>query len=206
MKIIFIANNELSTNCYFEDETNIEMKKKYRPLSIEGEKLALKLAKEEIFNDVERIYSDTTNGSIASAKYLAERLNQDIIVNKKVHDCKIGDLKGKTIKMLSYFQEHDFSFKLVGGESLTECGNRVSSFIRKVIEEGYESIAVYLPKRCIMAYLINHTETEYNLDERLILTYKDEVIMGNTEEKLDVFILEYEGKELVNIKNYKMEN
>jgi broad specificity phosphatase PhoE len=205
MRIVLISNNELSTNCYFEDEPNIETKKKLRPLNIEGEVLAKKLSKEELFEDIERIYADASSGSISSAKYLAERLNQDIIVNKRLYDCKIGDLKGKTIKMLSYFQEHDFTFKLPGGESLQECGNRIVSFIRSVINEGYENVAVYLPKRCMMAYLMNHTETGYNLDERLILTYKDEVILGNSDEKVDVFIVEYHNKEVNNIKNYKME-
>ncbi len=206
MKIVLISNNELATNCYFEDESSIENKKKYRPLSIVGEKLAGRLAKEEILSDVERIYSDNSNAALSSAKYLADKLNQDIIVNKKIYDCKIGDLKGKTIKMLSYFQEHDFSFKLVGGESLNECGTRIASFIRKAIDEGYDSIAVYLPKRCIMAFLLSHTETGYNLDERLILSYNDEVIMGNTDEQVDTFILQYRDKKLIGIKTYKMED
>ena len=205
MKIVLISNNELSTSCYFEDETNLELKKKMRPLSIEGEKLAVKIAKNDFLNNVERIYADASCGALASAKYLAERLNQDIIVNKKIYDCKIGELKGKTVKMLSYFQEHDFTFKLDGGESLKECGVRISSFIRKIINEGYESIAVYLPKRCIMSYLIEHTKPSYNLDERLILTYNEEVILGNADEPVDIFILDYSDKKLDNICNIKLD-
>lgn len=205
MRIILISNNEFSSNCYFEDENNIEVKKKFRPLSTTGEKLAARIAQEDILSDVERIYADSSSGAISSAIYLAENLNQDIIISKKLHDCKVGDLKGKTIKMLSYFQEHDFSFKLDGGESLSECGTRISSFIRKIINEGYDCVAIYLPKRCILSYLINHTETGYNLDERLILTYKSEVILGNNEEQADIFVLEYDEKELINIKSIKLD-
>ncbi len=205
MKIILVSNNELSNNFYFEEETNIETKKKFRPLSIEGEQQAKKLAKKDIFNNIERIYSDASVSNIDSAKYLAEVLKQDVIINKRLHDIKIGDLKGKTVKMLSFFQEHDFTFKLDGGESLKDAGVRISSFIRNILNDSYENIVIYLPKRCILAYLINHTSAEFNLDDRLVLSYNDEVILGNTDETMDIFELTFEKRELKKIAIIKEE-
>ena len=200
MKVILIANNLLSTSCYFEDEDSIEIKKKLRPLSIKGEELAKKLSKLECLSDVEKIYSDASSSSISSAKYLAESKDMDIYVNKKLYDCKVGNLNGKTVKMLSYFQEHDFKFKLDGGESLQDCGMRISYVMSKIVKDGLDNVVVFLPKRCIMAYLINHADTEFNLDERLIITYNGEIILGNDDEDIDIFEIEFKESKLEDIR------
>ncbi len=199
MNIYLVSNSNFSSNFYFIDEISLEDKKKFRPLSLEGENIARKIAKQEYFKDIERIYSDASLSCINSAKYLVEKLNQDVIITEKLEDIRIGDLNGKTVKMLSYFQEHDFDFKLNKGESLKEGGIRISSFIRNIINEGYKDIVIYLPKRCILAYLLNHTKKEYNLDEKLVLSYNDNIILGNSDDFIDILKLSYEKNELKNI-------
>lgn len=205
MNIYLVSNNNLSSNFYFVDEISIENKKKFRPLSIEGENIARKIAKQECFKEIEKIYSDASLGCINSAKYLAELLNQDVVITDALEDIKIGDLNGKTVKMLSYFQEHDFDFKLNRGESLKEGGIRIASFIRNIINEDYKSVVIFLPKRCILAYLLNHTETEYNLDEKLVLSYDEQIILDNSDDFVDILKLSYEKNELKNITVLKLE-
>lgn len=200
MKLFLISNNLMATNLYYEDELNIEKKKAFRPLSIEGEKLACKLVQEECFNDIERIYADESNSSITSANYLASKLNLDLVVNSKINDFKVGDLQNKTLKMLSYFQEHNFDFKTEGGESLNECQKRIDNFIKKLIMDDYEKVCIYLPKKCLMSYLLKYTKQEFNLEDNLILEYKDNIIMGDIESDIDIFELLFEGLDLKGIK------
>ena len=201
MKIFLIACTELSNNIVFTNETDIEVKKKYRTLNPKGDMISKKLAKMDEFEGLEAIYSDMSFGSIELAKNLAYEKDLLINVNKKIYDCKIGNLDGKSIKMLSYFQERNFDFKLEKGESLNECGRRITAFIDEVLEDGYKTVAVFMPKRCIMAYLINHTDVGYNLDESLVLTQNEKVILDNTGQLCNIYEITYDGKEVEKIKN-----
>jgi 2,3-bisphosphoglycerate-dependent phosphoglycerate mutase len=206
MKIFLIASTELSNNIVFTNETDIEIKKKFRTLNPKGDMVSKKLAKMEEFDNIEAIYSDMSFGSIELAKNLAYEKDLLINVNKKIYDCKIGNLEGKSIKMLSYFQERNFDFKLEKGESLNECSKRVTAFIDEVLEDGYNQVAVFMPKRCILAYLINYIEVGYNLDESLVLTQNDKIILDNTGQLCNIYEITYKGKEFVDIKNLSINN
>ena len=204
MKLIMVSINEIANNIYFENETNIENKKKFRNLSDRGKDLAKKIALDERLSDVERIYADEASYTIDAASYLAKTIDMEVVVNTRLHDLKVGDLKNKSIKMLSYFQEHDFNFKLNMGESINECGKRIQGFIHKLIDDGYEKVIMYLPKRCMLSYLINYVDTDFNLDDRLILTYEDEVILGLEDEEVNIVGIDYSGKN-IKIENIKVD-
>lgn len=201
MKIFLIACNELSNNIVFTNETDIELKKKYRTLNPKGDMVSKKIAKMDELEGVEAIYCDMSFSSIELAKNLAYEKDLLINVNKKIYDCRIGNLEGKSIKMLSYFQERNFDFKLEKGESLNECSKRITTFIDEVLDDGYNQVAVFMPKRCIMAYLIHHTDIGYNLDESLVLSQNEKVILDNTGQLCNIYEITYKDKKFDKIKN-----
>jgi broad specificity phosphatase PhoE len=199
MTLYLIANNDLATNLFFADITNIETKKSLRVLNQDGIKSAKNLAKSEMFEQTEKIYSAPDAGSIMTSSYLANRLNEEVIVKNDLHDCVVGDLNGKSVKMLGYFQERDLNYKLYNGESLNECHERIKENITDIINDNYENIAVFLPKRSIFAYLLKYTKHGFNLDERMVLEYNDQVIMGDTESDLEIIKLTINNFEITNI-------
>ncbi len=184
MRIYLIANNLLFSNLIFDENFTMEEKMAIRPLNTMGRK------NKEILNlkNISRIYSANQVSCIENATYLAEKENIEVLITNKLNDCKVGNLKNQSIKMLSYFQEHDFNFKQPGGESLNECSARIARMIN-YIGKTNEDTAVFLPRRAILSYLLKHTKQGFNLDDRLVLLNDDEVLMENTEEDMEIFEL-----------------
>lgn len=200
MKLYLISNNLYENNISYTDKNNLELKKMTRPLSIEGEELAKNISVLDIFNHTNIIYSSEFAGAIATSKYLANRLNKQINIDDSLNDCKIGELGNRSIKMVSFMQEHDFDIKLNNGESLAEVGNRVKNSIEKLLYTNYEKIALFTHRRSILGYLVLVAKTGYNLDDNLIIEFKDKVIYDDTFKDADIIELEFDGRELLDIK------
>ncbi len=182
MNMYLICNNMLSNNINFINEMSIEEKKMLRPLSSEG----LSLSRKIILENINKIYSSEDIASIETANIIGEKnlLNVNLVNN--LFDCKVGNLKKQSLKMLSYFQEHDFNYKLESGESLNECSVRVENEIKKILKFD-ENIVVVLPRRALFSYLLKLTTNDFNLDERLVLTNDDDVIMESFNDSIEIF-------------------
>lgn len=191
MKLYLICNNMLSGNICFDLAMDIEKKKSLRPLSISGAKCA-----SEIKVNVNTVYTSFYLSSIETAKYISERNNVDMYLDKNLNDCKIGELQKQSLKMLSFFQEKDFDYKLEGGESLNECGKRIEKVINK-IRENEEDAAICLPRRALFSYIAMHSTHGFNLEERLVLTNEDDILMESTEDTIEIFALEFDGNNVL---------
>ncbi len=191
MTIYLISNNLLSNNVAFDLDFDIERKKEVRPLSSAGVKASVKIN----IGKIEKIYSSTYVSSIETAKYLAEKKDLNVFITEELNDCLVGNLKNQSIKMLSFFQEHDFDFKQPGGESLNECQKRINKVIEK-IRFSEDDAAIFLPRRALLSYLIKYTAHGFNLDDRLVLLNNDEVIMENTEDDIEIFKLVFDGEDV----------
>ncbi|MFI3260368.1 MAG: histidine phosphatase family protein [bacterium] len=191
MNIYLICNNLLSKNTSFDKNMDIEKKKMLRSLSIKGVELSKKI-------DIETtaVYSSTYISTIETAKYISEKNDIDIILNESLNDCVIGDLKNKTLKTLSYFQEKDFDYKLESGESLNECSSRIEYVIDN-IRENEENAVVFLPRRALFSYISKFCEKDYNLDERIVLAYKEKIMLDENEDDIEIFKLTFEEEEVI---------
>lgn len=200
MEIYLICNNLFENNLTYADKQDIEKKKMTRPLSVEGENLARDLSLNEEFNDVTLIYSSMFASSLSSAKYLAERLNKNIMVDENLNDCKVGDLRNKSLKMVKFMQNHDFNIKLNNGESLEEVGNRIEKAISKIIYiNGNRKVAVFTHKRTMLGYLIKHGNPGYNLDDNLVVEYEDKVVYNESEKDCDIVKITFDNKKVVDM-------
>ena len=192
MEVYFICNNLFENNLSYNNRQDIEQKKMTRPLSIEGESVAKNIAILDDFMDVNSIYSSMYASSLASAKYLANRLDKIIIIDEDLNDCKIGTLGSKSLKMVKFMQNHDFNIKLNGGESLEEVGNRMERVVHKILDIGKNKIAVYTHKRALLGYLIRNAQTGYNLDDDLIVEFNDKVIYSEADKDADIVKVTYD--------------
>lgn len=178
MKTIFlIANNLVVDNITYISKESIDERRSKRPLSAQGEKAALKLAKIKGLDCVSNIYSSGYASAIATAKYLSSRLEIPIIIDNNLNERKIGNFP-EGLK-LSYFkdsQEHDFNYKLPSGETINDTKKRMTTYIKNILAKDDDYIAVFTHQIAINSFLLNYCEASYNLDDHLILNYKERVV------------------------------
>ena len=197
MTIYLVSNNLVIDNIEYETDESVEEKRISRPLSIDGEKAAVKIVKKIKANV---IYSSNYASAIATARYYSEYINETIYINSFLNDAKIGKIGNRNIKMLRFMQERDFDFKFERGESMNETSNRLNLVINRIIKKHMNSnIVIYTHKRAIMAYLFKYLDKGYNLDDRLILTYNEKVIIDDVENDVDIIKIEYEHGNIVNV-------
>ena len=104
------------------------------------------------------------------------------------------------ISMLRYMQDRNHNFKYPEGESLNDTKNRMLRIIHKIVKDG-EDCVVFTHKRAILSLLLEYCETGFNLEESLILSYNDKVILDDVENDIDLIEIEFEDNKVINIKN-----
>ena len=205
MTTIYLINNSLTmNNIMFPVKESLEQKREKRILSIEGEEESKRLANLAYLQNVQAIYSSSYVMSIATAKYLAKHLELDIHIKSEIGERVIGNLGDKKIRMISELQENDFNYKLSGGESLNEVKSRMVRFIKQILEKHEDkTVALFTHNVAITCLLSEWCKKGFNLDNRLILNYKEEAIIDGAWDGINIIELVFDGKELVSIKRKK---
>ena len=198
MKVYLISNNLLLEDLSYENTANLDVIRMSRPLSIEGEKIANMLSKKDYLSSVSKIYSSFYSSALSTSKYLSNILDLPINMSMELNECKVGYLGSKNMKMVKGLQDHEFTYKLNGGESLSDVGNRLNIFLKRVCNSNID-IAMFTHKRAILGLLLKYAKVGYNLDENLILTYNDKVIYDDSETDIDIYELEIEESKIINI-------
>ena len=191
-------------NLSFPDKESLEQKREKRILSIEGEEESRRLANNKDLQNVQEIYSSSYVMSIATAKYLARKLEEEIQIVSEIGERVLGNLGDKRIRMVNELQENDFDYKLSGGESLNEVKRRMVRFLSSLLEKHCDkTIALFTHNVAITCLLSNWCTKGFNLDNRLILNYQDEAIIDGAWDGINIIELIFDGKELVSIKRKK---
>jgi len=198
MKIYLISNNLFADGLNYESGVDLELIRMVRPLSINGELNAEKIAENNLFQNVTKIYSSFHSSALSTSKYLANKYNLEINLDANFNDCKVGYLGSKNMKMVKGLQDHDFNYKLSNGESLAEVGTRLLNEINKLVSNK-EDIVIFTHKRAILGYLLKYAKVGYNLDDNLILEYNNKQIYDDSDSNYDIYELTFEGRELIDI-------
>ena len=196
MTLYWVINNLVVDNILYETDEGLEEKRINRPLSIEGEKASVKLVKKI---DASIVYSSSYASSIGTAKYYASYKNIDVNINSFLNDLRIGDLGRRNIKMLRFMQERDFDFKFNRGESLNDVNKRMNIAIDRIIKKnGNKNIVIFTQKSAITGYLLDKLEHGYNLEDRLVLSFNERVIIDDNLSDVDIIKLELEKGKVIN--------
>lgn len=198
--LYLVSNNYVENNLSYSNGESLEAKREKRPLSIEGEEAAKKLSSLEEMQEINVIYSSGYASAIATAKYCASNLELSINVDNKLNERKIGLFEDKTLRFFKEHQEHDFNYKLSGGESINSTKIRITNAIKNILNKNQDlNILIVTHNTAITSYLLNYCEKGFNLDDRLILNFKDNVVVDGTSNGLDIFKLEFEAEKVINI-------
>ena len=202
LTLYLVSNNLVIDEIVYETDESLEEKRLNRPLSIEGEKLAIKIAK-KIKADV--IYSSSYASSIDTAKYFSSLIKKNIVINSFLNDLKLGDLGRRNIKMLRFMQERNFDFKFNHGESLLDVNKRMSIAINKILKKEYKDLVIFTQKSAILGYLLDKLDKGYNLEDRLILSFKGNVILDDADVSANIIKIVFEKDKIIECIQLDME-
>ena len=195
MVLYLVSNNLVLDNIVYETDESLLEKRINRPLSIEGEKNAVKIVK---LINANVIYSSCYASSLATAKYYASYKKLNINISSFLNDALIGEMDNRSIKTLRYMQEKDFDFKFRRGESLNEVCTRMNIALKRIIKKnGNSDLVVFTHKRAILGYLLSYLDKGYNLDDRLILSFNDKMIIDEAHHDIDIIKLTFVKDKLV---------
>ncbi len=196
MTLYLVSNNLVVDNILYETDEGLEEKRINRPLSIEGEKASVKLVKKI---DASIVYSSSYASSIGTAKYYASYTKIDVNINSFLKVLSIGELGRRNIKMLRFMQERDFDFKFNRGESLNDVNKRMNIAIDRIIKKnGNKDIVIFTQKSAITGYLLDKLEHGYNLDDRLVLSFNERVIIDDNLSDVDIIKVVLEKGKVIN--------
>ena len=199
--IYLISNGLVLKNINYETDETLETKREKRILSIEGEARSKELVKNPFLNKVNKIYTSNYVVSMETAKYLANSLELEINVYKELKERTLGFLKDKRISMVNEMQENDFDYRLDGGESLNDVKRRMLKFLKTVlVNDENQTIAIFTHNVALTGLLSEFCTKGFNLDNRLILNYNDNVIIDGQSEDLKIIELVFDKTDLVSIK------
>ena len=201
--LFLVSNNLVIDNILYETDEGLEDKRINRPLSIEGEKASVKLVKKI---DASVVYSSSYASSIASAKYFASVKKCNIVINSFLNDLRVGDLGNRNIQMLRFMQERNFDFKFNRGESLSDVNKRMNIAIDRILKKNSnKNIVIFTQKSAITGYLLDKLEKGYNLDDRLILSFNDKVIIDDANQDVNIIKICFEKGKIIDCDAIEME-
>lgn len=181
MFVYLISVNNYASSIVYDESLSIEDKRKQRPLSVAGLRLSSKVK----IDNIDKIYTSNYVSDISASTFLNEYSNASVVITDKLHDLLVGKLKSKSLQMVSYFQERDFSHKCDDGESINDAHDRLDNFIKSLT---HMNVAIYLPRRLMYSYLVKNMNSDFNGEDRLaIINEEGDVVMDHNEEDIEIF-------------------
>ena len=168
-------------------------------LSSEGEKRAEVLCNIEELNNVDRIFTSNSARAIATAKYLAEKNNIKIELDKRIDERIFG------VKTLNDLPE-DFNklsfdnkkFKMENGESFNEVDSRFINFINDLLDQDSNKNVLVIHGLILLSYL--ETICDFSFDGNVFdIKYKNKVIINGNPKSPSVYKITYNNKEVIDV-------
>ena len=169
-------------------------------LSAEGEKRAEGLCNIAELNNIDRIFTSNSVRAIATAKYLAEKNNIKIELDKRIDERILGvktlnDLP-KDYNKLSFDNK---DFKMESGESFNEVDNRFINFIDDLLDQDSNKNVLVIHGLILLSYL--ETICDFSFDGNTFdIIYKNKVIINGNPKSPSVYKITYdENKEVIDV-------
>lgn len=169
-------------------------------LSTEGEKRAEELCNIEELDNVDRIFTSNSVRAIATAKYLAEKNNIKIELDKRIDERIFGvetlnDLP-KDFNKLSFDNKN---FKMKNGESFNEVDSRFINFINDLLEQDSNKNVLVIHGLILLSYL--ETICDFSFDgNNFDIKYKNKVIINGNPKSPSVYKITYnDNKEVIDV-------
>ncbi len=196
--LYFVSNNLVSkTNVIYPKKTSFKKARIQTMLSKKGEESALSLLKMKVLEEVEVVYTSEYFGAMNTGKYLAEEKRLELVIDERLNERLVGELGNNEFRYLKGMQEHDFNFKLPNGESINDVQKRMEDFLLDTLISPEKNILIVTHNIALLSLLAKYCNKGYNLYDRLILDYHDEVVFDGTFHEIDLIEFIYDEDKCV---------
>ena len=202
MKHLYFVSNNLMTQLrvVYPKHTTFKQLREQTVLSIEGEEKAKSLTHIKDLENIQMVYSSSYFSAINTGKYMAEEKNLDVIVDERLNERIVGDLGSNEFRYLKGMQEHDFNYKLENGESIYEVQKRMEDFLLDILLSPEKDILIVTHNIALLSLMAKYCNKGYNLYDRLILDYQEEVIFDGTFHPIDIIEFVFDENKCVGIR------
>lgn len=173
-------------------------------LSVEGEEKAESLCNIAELNNIDRIFTSNSVRAIATAKYIAEKNNIKIELDKRIDERIFGvkflsDLP-KSYNKLSFDNK---DFKIEKGESFNEVDSRFIDFIDDLLDQDSNKNVLVIHGLILLSYL--ETICDFSFDGSVFdIKFKNKVIINGNPKSPSIYKITYdENKKVIDIDNIK---
>lgn len=177
---------------------SLQLQNEKMPLSIEGEELASNVSKESELQNIDVVISSNYVRAMATAKYISNANNVNLIVNSAFGERKFGVNSWDELPSgFELRQNDDVNYKIGDGESQKEVRERVYKALMKVIDEYKDKRIVIVSHGSAILWLLKQW-CDVNLKNKCI-TFNDKLIIYDNIFNCTTFKLEFDDKRLVDI-------
>lgn len=210
---IYITRHSIPMNMYpsIKNDDEFQTKNEKQILSVEGEKRAEKLSELKELQDVDVVISSNYVRAIATAKYVADKNDKDIIIQDDFGERKFGNINSYSELPKDFFerQAKDETYKLPGGESRMEVTERIFNALNYVLNE-YKNKKIFIATHgtalsCLFSKIAIVVFTDYK-EYKMNLYFNDKLIFDDVRfDAPELFKLEFdENNKLTDLKNVKI--
>ncbi len=190
----------------YDAKESEQIRNEKNPLSVEGENLALKMSMYEDLQDIDVIYSSHYVRTMSTAKYIALNNHIKLNVDERFGERKFG-LDGATTLPDNYFEDQfrNWDYKLPLGESLNEVADRMKSGFDDLLKANAgKKVMLVSHGTALSAMFSKWCTVKLNEATKLVEIYfKDRLVFDGNWDAPELFKLEFEDTELIDIKNIK---
>ena len=190
-------------NSYTKDSLQIQNEKCI--LSVEGEEIASETFNNDIFNDIDCVYTSNYVRAISTAKYVALNNNLEINVVDDLGERKFGISSWNELPdNFGRKQFLDENYKIGNGESLKEVRERMYSALMKILNNNKgKNVVIVSHGTAISCLLKKWCDIEIH-DDKLRYMFNGKELLTGYFNYCETFRLTFDDdKSLINIKNVK---
>ena len=194
----------LKVNNTFNND-NLQTQNEKQILSIEGELIAQKKLNNKEFDNIDIIFSSNYVRAIQTAKYISEKNNLKINVMNDLSERKFGiESWNELPDNFETKQLIDDNYKINNGESQKEVRNRMYFAITKILKENKNKRIAIVSHATAITYLLKKWCDIDIVDDKLNYSYNGNLLLDNYFDYCEIFKLEFENNNLINIQNIKL--
>ena len=190
-----IALKNINNEC---NNDSLQLQNEKMPLSIEGEELAFNISKEEELQSIDVVISSNYVRTMATAKYISNANNVNLIVNSAFGERKFGINSWDELPIdFGLRQNNDENYKVGDGESQKEVRERVYKALMDVIDKYKDKRVVIVSHGSAILWLLKQW-CDIDLKNKCII-FNDKLILYDNIFNCTTFKLEFDNKKLVDI-------
>lgn len=192
----------------YNSTDNEQLKTEKKMLSVEGEKRAELLAKQEEFKNIDALYSSNYVRAMQTAKYFMEENNVKLNIDERFNERKTGIVDKNKYPDFFVMQYLNENFKMNDGESQIEVRKRMTEAFWEVVKNNRNKRSIIVSHGTAISFLLMNWCKLLDIQENLLrmLEFNGKIIINRIYRAPEVFkILINDANNIVDICNIEFE-